>query len=109
MPFDKDNPAINSDFAKLRQSREVRMLELVQLPTSKLAASETGRHAGLGQSPFATTVGRKTFLFKRAGEPRFAPRQYYYAASKSGVVPSLPMSGPVSNLDEGGEVQLDAA
>jgi hypothetical protein len=24
----------------------------------------------------------------RSGEPRFAPRAYYYAASRSGVVPS---------------------
>jgi hypothetical protein len=85
------------------------MLELVQLPTSKLAASETGRHAGLGQSPFATTVGLKTFLPKRAGEPRFAPRQYYYAASKSGLVPGLPMSASVSNLDDGGDDQRNAA
>jgi hypothetical protein len=84
------------------------MLELVQLTTSRLAANETGGHAGLGQSPFATTVGRKTFLPKRAGEPRFAPRQYYYAASKSGVAPSLPVSA-VSNVDVGSDMQRDAA
>ena len=27
-------------------------------------------------------------LPRRSGEPRFAPRAYYYAASRSGVVPS---------------------
>jgi hypothetical protein len=80
------------------------MFELAQLTTSKLGANETGP----GQSPFATAVGLKTFFPKRAGEPRFAPPQYYYAASKSGVVPSLPM--PVtSNVDQGGDVQRDAA
>jgi hypothetical protein len=75
------------------------MLELVQLTTSRLTANET---------VFATTAGRKTFLPKRAGEPRFAPRQYYYAASKRGVVPSIPMRA-VSNVDEGSDIQRDAA
>jgi hypothetical protein len=84
------------------------MLDFVQLTTSKPAANETGRHAGLGQSPFATTVGRKTFLPKRAEEPRFAPRQYYYAASKSGVVPSLLVS-VISDIDVGSDIQRDAA
>jgi hypothetical protein len=84
------------------------MFELVQLTTSKLGANETGRHAGPGQSPVATAVGGKTFLPKRAGEPRFAPPQYYYAASKSGVVPSLPMTAG-SNVDEGSDIQRDAA
>jgi hypothetical protein len=84
------------------------MLELVQLTTSRVAAHETDPNAGLGQSPFATTAARKTFLPKRAGEPRFAPRQYYYAASKSGVVPSLPMSA-VSDVDVGSDMQRDAA
>jgi hypothetical protein len=31
---------------------------------------------------------QKIFLPWRPNEPRFAPQQYYYAASKSGVVPS---------------------
>jgi hypothetical protein len=104
----KDNPAINLISRIYKQSREAKMLELVKLTTSKLGANETGPHAGLGQSPFATTVGRKTFLPKRAGEPRFAPQQYYYAASKSGVVPSLPIS-TAFKVDEGSDIQRDAA
>jgi hypothetical protein len=36
------------------------------------------------QLPEAT----KHELPHRSGEPRFAPRAYYYAASRSGVVPS---------------------
>jgi hypothetical protein len=35
---------------------------------------------------------QKMFLPRRPNEPRFAPRQYYYAASKSGVVPSWAIS-----------------
>ena len=36
--------------------------------------------------------GQKIFLPKRPSEPRFAPRQYYYVASKSGVMPSWAIS-----------------
>ena len=35
---------------------------------------------------------QKIFLPWRPNEPRFAPQQYYYAASKSGVVPSWVIS-----------------
>jgi hypothetical protein len=31
---------------------------------------------------------RKILLPRRPGEPKFAPRQYYYPASRSGVVPN---------------------
>jgi hypothetical protein len=31
---------------------------------------------------------QKIFLPRRPNEPRFVPQQYYYAASKSGLVPS---------------------
>ncbi len=30
----------------------------------------------------------RTLLPRRSGEPRFAPHQYFYPASKTGVVPS---------------------
>jgi hypothetical protein len=40
-------------------------------------------------------VGQKIFLPWRLHEPRFAPRQYYYAASKSGVMPSWTISAVV--------------
>jgi hypothetical protein len=35
----------------------------------------------------ATGGGQKIFLPRRSGECRLAPRQYYYPASRSGVVP----------------------
>jgi hypothetical protein len=38
------------------------------------------------------STGEKIFLPWRTNEPRFVPRQYYYAASKSGVVPSWVIS-----------------
>jgi hypothetical protein len=38
------------------------------------------------------SVGQKIFRPWRPNEPRFAPQQYYYAASKSGVVPSWVIS-----------------
>jgi hypothetical protein len=36
------------------------------------------------------SASQKIFLPSRSNEPRFAPQQYYYPASKSGVVPSWP-------------------
>jgi hypothetical protein len=33
-------------------------------------------------------IGRKIFLARRPGEPRHAPPQYFYSASRTGVVPS---------------------
>jgi hypothetical protein len=85
------------------------MFELLQLTTSKLPASGTGLHAGLREPPFAAALGEKTFLPKRNGEPRFAPRQYFYPASKSGVVPSLPIRAAISRFDEDSDVQRNAA
>jgi hypothetical protein len=43
-------------------------------------------------TPTEESAGQKMFLPRRPNEPRFAPRQYYYAASKSGVVPSWAIS-----------------
>jgi len=42
--------------------------------------------------PTEESTGQKIFLPWRPNEPRFAPQQYYYAASKSGVVPSWVIS-----------------
>ena len=36
----------------------------------------------------AESTCQKIFLPRRSGELRFTPQQYYYAASKSGVIPS---------------------
>jgi len=41
------------------------------------------------------SVGQKIFLPWRSNEPRFAPKQYYYGASKSGVMPSRAISAAV--------------
>ena len=41
------------------------------------------------------SVDQKIFLPWRSNEPRFAPQQYYYAASKSGVMPSWAISAAV--------------
>jgi hypothetical protein len=41
------------------------------------------------------SLGQKIFLPWRSNGPRFAPRQYYYAASKSGVMPSRAISATV--------------
>ena len=41
------------------------------------------------------SAGQKIFLPWRSNESRFAPQQYYYAASKSGVVPSWAISAAV--------------
>ena len=41
------------------------------------------------------STGQKIFLPSRSNEPRFAPQQYYYSASKSGVVPSWAISAAV--------------
>jgi hypothetical protein len=35
----------------------------------------------------AKNVNRKVYLERRSGEPAFGPRQYFYAASKGGVLP----------------------
>jgi hypothetical protein len=82
------------------------MLELVKRSDSKLAASETGRAACL-ESTFATALPQKIFLPKRPGEPPFAPQQYYYPASKSGVFPCMYL--PTAEWDAHGHIQREAA
>jgi hypothetical protein len=39
-------------------------------------------------APIKDTGSQKIFLPRGSAETRFAPRQYYYLASKSGAVPS---------------------
>jgi hypothetical protein len=41
------------------------------------------------------SAGQKIFLPSRSNEPRFAPQQYYYPASKSRVMPSWAISAAV--------------
>jgi hypothetical protein len=50
---------------------------------------ESYRHHAVGKQDIADTMmAPRTFLPRRSGEPRFAPRQFFYQASKTGVVPS---------------------
>jgi hypothetical protein len=71
-------------------------------------------HLEAGGSPFVATIAvegcHRIILPRRSGESRFAPRQYCYAASKSGVVPSLPPAASgISQRDERSDAQRDAA
>jgi hypothetical protein len=47
-----------------------------------------GRRSSVVARKSADNGPRKILLPRRPGEPKFAPRQYYYPASRSGVVPS---------------------
>jgi hypothetical protein len=57
-----------------------------------LADSESERAIANMMPRTEENAGQKIFLPWRSNEPRFAPRQYYYAASKSGVMPSRAIS-----------------
>jgi hypothetical protein len=67
-----------------------------------------------GSSPVAATIAiensHRIILPRRSGESRFAPRQYCYAASRSGVLPSLLTTAPgVFQRGESSDMQRDAA
>jgi hypothetical protein len=67
-----------------------------------------------GGSPFVAMApvesSHRIILPRRSGESRFAPRQYWYPASKSGVMPSLPLTtSGVSQRDESSDAHRDAA
>ncbi len=47
-----------------------------------------GDHAVGKQDGADMMMATRTFLSRRSDEPPFAPRQYFYPASKTGVVPS---------------------
>ena len=76
------------------------------------SGTETTGQAG-GPSLAATMPvesRHRIILPRRSGEFWFAPRQYCYAASKGGVVPSMcPLSPSASELDDGRDDQRDAA
>jgi hypothetical protein len=64
-------------------------------PMTARAEGGSGAHEAVAEPSLAGIVPRltadglhKTILPRRPGEPRFGPRQYYYPASPSGVVPS---------------------
>ena len=50
--------------------------------------------------PTAIDEAQKVFLPRRAGESRSAPPQYYYAASRSGVVPGSPVHVHSENVTQ---------
>lgn len=71
------------------------------------AEQRKSQHERFGDSPVQGMIrpmvyggGQKIFLPRRSGEGRLAPRQYYYAASRSGVVPgsSVRAHGDVATL-----------
>jgi len=79
-----------------------------------LTESGTEAHGQAAHSPVAAKIAvehsHRIILPRRSGESRFAPRQYCYAASKSGVVPSAPLTASaVSQPDESSDVQRNAA
>jgi hypothetical protein len=101
------NPKISKYLPKRGQSKEENMLEIVAQN-----GTQTDRQAG--GFPSVATIpiesSRRIILPRRSGESRFGPRQYWYPASKSGVVPSPPLAASrVSQRDESSDDQLDAA
>jgi hypothetical protein len=58
-----------ADFEEIRRTFETEQKNAIMVPQT--AESDSG----------------KVFLPRRPGEPRFGPRQYFYPASKTGVVP----------------------
>jgi hypothetical protein len=85
---------------------EVKMFEIVKRSNSELPWGETAQNARL-EDTFAAPLPQKLFLPKRPGEPPFAPQQYYYPASKSGVFPC--MSLPAAELSAHGDLRREAA
>jgi hypothetical protein len=69
------------------------MFESPDRMTAASAEGGSGAHEAIAEPSLAGIVPRteglhKTILPRRPGESRFGPRQYYYPASPSGVVPS---------------------
>jgi hypothetical protein len=56
--------------------------------SSRECRCTAGRRSSVVAPKSADNGPRKILLPRRPGEPKFAPRQYYYPASRSGVVPS---------------------
>jgi hypothetical protein len=82
------------------------MLEVVPL--------EGAPHVQAGGLSFVAMApvesGHRIILPRRSGESRLAPPQYWYAASKSGVMPSPPLTTfGVSQHDERSDTQREAA
>jgi hypothetical protein len=78
-----------------------------------VAERATEAHLQAGGAPVSAMVlvesSHRIVLPRRSGESPFAPRQYCYAASKSGVVPSALTASGVSQRDESSDAQRNAA
>jgi hypothetical protein len=78
-----------------------------------VAEKGTEAHLQAGGTPVSAMAPventHKIVLPRRSGESAFAPRQYCYAASRSGVVPSPLAASGVSQRDESSDAQRDAA
>jgi hypothetical protein len=98
---------ISKHLPKQDRSKEENMLEIV-------AQNGTQTDPEAGGFPFVATIpvesSHRIILPRRSGESRFGPQQYWYPASKSGVVPSLPLAASrVSQRGESSDGQRDAA
>src|SRR5271167_3141892 len=92
---------------------------MFEIPDPLAAASAqggNGAHEPVAELSLAGVIPRMTagglhkiILPRRPGEPRFGPRQYYYPASRTGVVPSRSShSMPGSRVSAGeGHVDVD--
>jgi hypothetical protein len=87
------------------------MLEIVPLegaPHVQAGGSSFVAMAPVAMAPVESS--HRIILPRRSGESRFAPPQYWYAASKSGVMPSPPLTTfGVSQHDERSDTQREAA
>ena len=85
----------NKEKAHVAAGVEDRMLESPDPMAAASAEGGSGAHEPIAEPsltgivPQTTVEGlHKTILPRRPGESRFGPRQYYYPASRSGVMPS---------------------
>jgi hypothetical protein len=60
---------------------------MIAIPNALIPDEANTRHFGMAENRMADEL-RKILLPRRPGEPEFGPPQYYYAASRTGVMPS---------------------
>jgi hypothetical protein len=60
---------------------------MIAIPNALIPDEASIRHFGMAENRMADDPG-KILLPRRPGEPRFGPPQYYYPASRTGVMPS---------------------
>ena len=59
---------------------------MIAMPNALMPNEASTRHFGMAENRMADEP-RKILLPRRPGEPRFGPPQYYYPASRTGVMP----------------------